>query len=87
MMQQRVQPPDIDTVLTRYETVTREAMIQLARSASDKGEWRAEREEMQRALKRASSTDVQLLTIPLQATLQRAIGRIDRVLAATRAES
>jgi len=86
MMQQRAQTPDIDTILTRYETVTREAMIQLARSTSDKEEWRAEREEMQRALKRASTADVQLLTIPLQATLQRAIGRIDRVLAAARAE-
>lgn len=73
--------PNVEAVLDRFDTVTREAMIQLARWKSERMEWRDERDEMHRKLRRASSQDAQLVVIPLQTTLQRAIAHIDRILA------
>jgi|GEM_PF-1211348 len=80
-MQAIVPSPNVGVVLERYDAVIREAMIQLARWRTEREEWRTEREELQRALRRASSANVQLMVIPLQATLQRAISHIDRILA------
>lgn len=72
--------PKVEAVLERFDAVTREAMIQLSRWKGEREEWHEERAELHRALKRTSSQDVRLMVIPLQATLQRAIGRIDRLL-------
>lgn len=82
MMQRNALEADVEAVLSRYDTVAREVMIQLARWASERAEWQAEREELQEALERAHERDARLQAAPLQEALQRAISRVDGILAA-----
>jgi Mg-chelatase subunit ChlI len=77
----RTTTPNMEALLDRFDSVTRETMIQLSRWKVEREEWRGEREELQRRIRRASLQDVQLMVIPLQATLQRVVGHIDRILA------
>lgn len=81
MMQRYAPVSNVDAVLTRYDTVAREVMIQLARWAGERDEWQSEREELRKALEQASEEDLQIRIAPLQEALQRAISRVDRILA------